>query len=712
MKSFELLMLPLKGLYIVAKAVVPPVLWLAKAIFNVHVAIVGLVKTVKIAVFALKLMSPPLRLITLALAAVAVSAKIVNVTVRALKTSMSVLLAPLKLLIAPFKMVLNVAKSLASTLRRLPGNILKTAKALPRLASSALKTGVRSIAFGIRDIGLAAGRTAIAIGKKLISSLWTLTKVGAAAFVGLTGWGLKLYADAETAEAGFTTMLKSMSRAKWLLSELTEFSASTPFQLPGLRDSAKLLLNAGTAVGSITDDLRMLGDVAAGTGKPIEEIVKIYAKVKSTGKVTMETLNQLAERGVPIYSALESAIGTNRDGLMDMLSKGKIGFGELDAAIRSTATGTGVFAGGMLRQSGTINGLISTWKDNFGLAWQSMAGQLARAFDFKSLISQSISFWQTVRTHIDNATPSFVALADVAQAAFGAIHRIGMQLFNSLGGGMTISGEQLQKGFVSIAAAAEWSFNNIETVAQLGFAQVQLYGLKAFETIKHFLTEQLPVYAKWAGGTLVDVFYAAVDSIAQSFKNLFGNVSKWSTKLFAKIASGGLVNIDFDYKPLLNSLDVTLKKMPNISGRVMTELEKELQENVSGLTGVVRTGIDEAIKSKLSGLGALQDKEAGMEIDPDAKATPPDELGQTSTGSSGGRQDLTPEAISRGSVAAFEKIAGHRNSNGGLQKEANKRLAEVSKAAKDSNGLLRDIKGLLNDNPAGDGGFMAGWSAV
>src|SRR3954451_21208535 len=75
----------------------------------------------------------------------------------------------------------------------------------------------------VRGIGLAAG------------AMGGLAIAGAA-------MGVKTAASMEQAQIGFETLLGSGAKAQTFLTDLQTFAAQTPFELPGLIDSSRLLL--------------------------------------------------------------------------------------------------------------------------------------------------------------------------------------------------------------------------------------------------------------------------------------------------------------------------------------------------------------------------------------------------------------------------------------------------------------------------------------
>jgi tape measure domain-containing protein len=203
------------------------------------------------------------------------------------------------------------------------------------------------------------GRGLAAVGAGLLGA----GIAGAAALA----WPLKLAADLEKTHAGFLTMLGDAEAVTKLMKELQEFAASTPFELPELQEAARMMLAFGSGADSVVDELRMLGDVAAGVGMPLGELAEIYGKNRVQGRLFGEDINQLTGRGIPVIQELAKQFGVSESEIKSMVSEGKVGFAELQTAMQSLAT-TGIFAGGMERQSQTLLGLWSTLKDTIAQA--------------------------------------------------------------------------------------------------------------------------------------------------------------------------------------------------------------------------------------------------------------------------------------------------------------------------------------------------------
>ncbi|MFT3786658.1 MAG: tape measure protein [Tepidisphaeraceae bacterium] len=198
--------------------------------------------------------------------------------------------------------------------------------------------------------------------------------------------GITLAADLEQVGVAFETMLGSGEAAKALMADLTKFSAATPFEFPEIASSAKKLLAFGVGADQMTAKLTMLGDVSAGIGAPLEDIAAIYGKIKSRGQLTGETLNQMAERGIPIYKALAKTLGVNESQIAGMVTAGTIGFDKVDKALASLSGTGGQFSGMMAKQSQTLAGLWSTLTDNVGLTMAGLVTTVVDAFSLRNAL--------------------------------------------------------------------------------------------------------------------------------------------------------------------------------------------------------------------------------------------------------------------------------------------------------------------------------------
>lgn len=196
-----------------------------------------------------------------------------------------------------------------------------------------------------------------------------VVKAGAAAAALATAFAIKGAFDAakevERLETQLGILLKSTTAASNQLKELQKFAATTPFQLVGIAEATTQLLAFGFEQETIIENLKVLGDVAAGSGSDLKEVALIFGQVAAAGKLTGERLLQFQERAIPIGAALAKSLGVAESSVKDLVSEGKVGFKEFEEAFKSLSAEGGLFAGATEKLSKTVGGVLSTLSDNF-----------------------------------------------------------------------------------------------------------------------------------------------------------------------------------------------------------------------------------------------------------------------------------------------------------------------------------------------------------
>ncbi|MBR4665246.1 MAG: tape measure protein [Lentisphaeria bacterium] len=232
--------------------------------------------------------------------------------------------------------------------------------------------GIRGV-YGALD-SLTQKASSLAVVK--FGSLISLATAG----LGITGIGLKvakLGAHAETTRLAFQTMLGSIEKGDAMMAKLDRFSNSTPYSGDQVNQAAKTLLAFGISAGSVEEELRKVGDVAAGTGKDFNELANIYGKVFAKGKADSMVLNQMIAAGIPIVKLLGEQYGKSGDEVYTMAEKGEISAKAISDAFAKMSGEGGVYANMMEKQSQTVSGM-----------WGAIVGQLEYA---GSLIGESIA---------------------------------------------------------------------------------------------------------------------------------------------------------------------------------------------------------------------------------------------------------------------------------------------------------------------------------
>jgi tape measure domain-containing protein len=204
--------------------------------------------------------------------------------------------------------------------------------------------------------------------------------VAAAGLGALATFGLKSAASLEQVQVQFNSLLGSAEQGQKVFSDLQKFAAATPFEFPDVAHAAARFLAFDQAVGLSDDQLQEFltttGNVISATGggaQSLNTVSLAMGQIASTGKLTLDNLNQISEAlpGFSAVGAIANSTGLSTAEVMDKISKGEINATD---GIHALLDGMKQFpgaAGAMEAQSQTLLGVFSTFKDTIS---QALAG--------------------------------------------------------------------------------------------------------------------------------------------------------------------------------------------------------------------------------------------------------------------------------------------------------------------------------------------------
>lgn len=178
-------------------------------------------------------------------------------------------------------------------------------------------------------------------------------------------------ADAySSAQIGFSTLL-GKAGGQAMMDEIDAFAKATPFKTAGVISNVQKMMAYGWDASRVIEDMKVIGDAAAATGKGDEglsSIVYALSEIRSKGKLSTQELNQLASAGIKAKQYLAEGLGygTSDEGLMQLskdLEKGAIGANQ---AVELILQGMKEFDGMMDKTANeTVEGLWSQIQDTF-----------------------------------------------------------------------------------------------------------------------------------------------------------------------------------------------------------------------------------------------------------------------------------------------------------------------------------------------------------
>lgn len=249
-------------------------------------------------------------------------------------------------------------------------------------------------------------------------------------------------AQFETFETQLGVMLKGtdsfavgVERAKGRIAELSKFAETTPFELPEIVQAEKLLMTFGLTaekapekVGMSLAKLRnVVGDAASMTQGTFNEVAMWVGRF-ATGSVG-EAIMRLTELGITSRAELaEIGVGFTKSG--ELADRSAAGIDKATQALLGLMENK--FSGGMIEQSKTFDGMMSTLKDTlaglkravaepfFDVFKESLAGLLGKLAELQPIATRIGEVLAGLPAPVLIAAPVVAALA-AAFVGLGAI---------------------------------------------------------------------------------------------------------------------------------------------------------------------------------------------------------------------------------------------------------------------------------------------------
>ncbi len=567
---------------------------------------------------------------------------------------------------------------------------------MPKIGDYYAELGVKGLgnvtsAFASVRKGLTAlASTAIAPITSLRASLTNLlnpltmagTALGALGVGAGVGGMLKLAADAEQTAVSFEVLLGSAEKAKALVEDLTKFGAATPFEVPGLSQAAKTLLNFGVAGDQVMGSLDMLSNVAMGNNEKLQALATVYGQIASTGRLTGGDLLQLINAGFNPLLTISQRTGRSMADLKKDMEKGLITFDMVKAAFQAETAEGGRFYQMNEKMSKTLGGLWSSASDAVTGVLRQIGEAMVEAFDLKGLVQRMADFagsfqttWvptiktamggisATVATAFNNWLPvarqcfsMLVAwwgvLWDVASSVLGAVGSLFRSFFSEGVG-------DIREWVMAFMTMLEFWFTNWKTYLAIAYERSVLFFTNTWERMKAFFQNGV-ILIQWLGENWWEILVTMARAVGTVFENIATNIATIIKNIPGLIR--GTVSFAELWTPLLEGFESAVKEMPKF--------------------------VDAAVKDSTPALDVLRDDlEKAREKFYGSKFAKPEADAETPVGAAAPKRPERPIApglslpaagAATGGGISFVGLADLANQ---MQQEAGKRVQEQIAAA-------------------------------
>jgi tape measure domain-containing protein len=493
--------------------------------------------------------------------------------------------------------------------------------------AKAAKTGLDGVATGgqkagvvLRGVTAAAGGTVTALTKvasagakvaSTTSSSWFSALPGKAALgatavaglaIAMIGMGASTAMATEKSNAVFGVMMKDMEQGKAVVSALQNSKAVGLFDNEEVLNSGRLLFKAGVSAADLQGKTEQLATVAAATSTELGDLTRIYQQGANSGSFGQDKINQLAERGIDIYHALTAATGASGAELKDMISGGKIGVAEMDAALAHLTEGQGIYAGSLDVLGNTTSGMMAKIKNNIMLALGSLMG--AGIATGKPFLEMLVGWSESVKMHVGAVTPILTQFTSMIGSIFTGLYSVVASIWAAIFGvGQTTMASMLG-GVMEWVTKFKWYFTNLVPIAQFVWMQVALFAVSAFNDISYWITDKIPAYLTWFANNWQAVFRDIAMATVTVFTNLASNIKNAMTQIWEFIKSGGTAGLEFTWTPLLDGFQSTVAQLPDVPERAMTALEASMQSQIETIGTNLANSYDQMAASAAESMAA------------------------------------------------------------------------------------------------------------
>ncbi|MBF4574672.1 tape measure protein [Frondihabitans sp. VKM Ac-2883] len=215
--------------------------------------------------------------------------------------------------------------------------------------------------------------------------------------------GLGRLLDIEDAQAKLKGLGHDGKSVATIMDSALASVKGTAFGLGDAAGVAASAVAAGIKPGQdLTKYLKLTADAAVIAGTSLSDMGSIINKTTTSGKVYTDNLNQLADRGIPIFQWLQKEYGVSADELSDMVRKGQVDSATFRKVIQEN------IGGAALSAADTNRGAMA----NVGAA----LGRLGAQF-LKGSVASGPKLFQAISNATDRAGKSLTPYSDKINGA-------------------------------------------------------------------------------------------------------------------------------------------------------------------------------------------------------------------------------------------------------------------------------------------------------
>lgn len=449
--------------------------------------------------------------------------------------------------------------------------------------------------------------------------------------------GIQYNAQLESYTTGFTNMLGSAEAAKAAMDAIQEDAARTPFDVASLTQANQLLISAGENAGYSRKVIMALGDAVSATGGGNAELSRMSAnlqQIANVGKASAIDIKQFAYAGINVYQVLADYTGKSVQEVQNMT----ISYDTLSQALIAASEEGGRYYNAMDTQSQTMNGRVSTLKDNVSQLAGLMTGDLSNGIGVvignlnNMVVAAQDAYkkdgWKGLGEAIlglDNPISTIISsFGRLGSAAVSALDRASYALNKALGktaysdydsyedyrtstdqqnsrdrrrqaalNGVGISNKSWSERQAELAAAAGTGGSSITTGGSSGSSSSGKPGSKSTtETVISSISRTATTTAQNALGTVT----TSIQTLSEKVKDSAGSIKDRITETTTETGKEMVNGIETTYKQVETKVNGVVTKTTKTYDDMSKTLAATLTRTTSKVEGGVTTAIQEVTK--------------------------------------------------------------------------------------------------------------------
>lgn len=503
----------------------------------------------------------------------------------------------------------KAAKEAEDATKDLEKQVEKSSEATDKAGDSASKTGgkMKDLANKTKGAGNQAKDAASKFGdlaNKIDGAAGKIQKVSCLMLGGLASGfgaaavsGIQFNAQMEQYATTFEVFTKSAEKADAILEELQKKGAETPFEFTDLADATQKMMAFGFTADEALTNLDMLGNAAQGDAEKLETITTAFARMTSSGKVTLEDLNMMIDVGFNPLQQVAKDTGTTMGEVYEQISDGALDVETVTKAMKEMTSEGGQYAGLMEKQSQTLNGMLSTLSDTVQMKLGDAFASLTEKV--KGALPMIIDFVENI--DVDKAIAGIGALAAALAGVFTAATaaRGAIALFNA------VTAVQKAGGMAAMVSNLGASFAGIVTTIAPVVAAIA--GIIAVIVLVSTAISQLLDENELFAESVTNIVYGIMDIVESLWNNFLGPIFDSLIEALNTIWENGIKPLWDSFKQFIADLTIKFSELLDAVYPVVMWFSETFGPILAEIFGTVARAFGNTVSTILNFAGSLLD---------------------------------------------------------------------------------------------------------